>query len=144
MKFWFIRLQNKYEDIFMASIHEFSNSQNKTILSTGERVIVTYTSDNQENEACTELAQKSTENSQIILTTKKIRSVIGEESNLLGQWMESVYPLLKPGSKSVAIILALGAIAIPLASIVNTWVAGILAAGAVTVAVIVVWRSRDI
>ncbi|BAY64308.1 hypothetical protein NIES22_44040 [Calothrix brevissima NIES-22] len=56
--------------------------------------------------------------------------------NLLGQWMKSIVPFLKPGGKTVAKILALGIVSIPLLMMSGSiWVATILAVGCTIVAI---------
>ncbi|MEH2024221.1 hypothetical protein [Nostoc sp.] len=58
------------------------------------------------------------------------------KQNWLEQWMKPILPFLKPGGKTVALILALGIVSIPLLMISGSvWVATILAVGCTTVAI---------
>ncbi|MBD2603650.1 hypothetical protein H6G81_03680 [Scytonema hofmannii FACHB-248] len=54
----------------------------------------------------------------------------------LEQWMKPILPFLKPGGRTVALILALGIVSIPLLMISGSvWVATILAVGCTIVAI---------
>jgi hypothetical protein len=54
----------------------------------------------------------------------------------LEQWMKPILPFLKPGGKTVALILALGVVSIPLLMMSGSvWVATILAVGCTIVAI---------
>jgi hypothetical protein len=57
-------------------------------------------------------------------------------SNPLQQFLKAIPQMLHKGGTPAALIMALGAIAIPLALLQSNLIAGILAGGAVTVAVI--------
>jgi len=66
-----------------------------------------------------------------------VEDIVGaaSEQNPLTIWMESISPVLKQGGKPVAIILALGAISVPLTVSGCLWVAPILAVAALVVAI---------
>lgn len=57
------------------------------------------------------------------------------EENPTKQWMEVAAPILKSGGKTVAIILSLGFVAIPLTLFGSPWIGIILATGATVTAV---------
>ncbi|KAB8313961.1 hypothetical protein SD81_040235 [Tolypothrix campylonemoides VB511288] len=57
------------------------------------------------------------------------------EENPTKQWMEVAAPILKSGGKTVAIILSLGFVAIPLTLFGSPWIGIILATGATITAV---------
>lgn len=57
-------------------------------------------------------------------------------SSSLEKWLDTAGSALKSGNKGVAIIVALGMIAIPLMMTGSPWVSPILAAGAVLVAIL--------
>ncbi len=84
--------------------------------------------------------------SSVIDVAEQIKNALEPSKSESIEWMGFAAPLIKPGGKPVAIILALGAIAIPLiplAMMVN-WVAGIIAVGAVAFAIIVACRSQSL
>jgi len=58
-----------------------------------------------------------------------------KQENPIQDWMEIAAPILKSGGKTVAIILALGFISIPLMVCGSPWVGLILATGASIVAI---------
>jgi predicted flavoprotein YhiN len=57
------------------------------------------------------------------------------EENPVKYWMETAAPFLKPGGKTVAVILALGFASIPLMVSGSPWVALVLAIGASVTAI---------
>ena len=77
-------------------------------------------------------------------TEEKTSQVIAEvvntaleavEENPTKQWMEIAAPIMKSGGKTVAIILSLGFVAIPLTLFGSPWIGIILATGATITAV---------
>ncbi|BAZ18820.1 hypothetical protein NIES4071_107050 (plasmid) [Calothrix sp. NIES-4071] len=70
-------------------------------------------------------------------TALKVAEVVLEalEENPTNRWMEVASPVLKSGGKTVAVILALGFVSIPLMVGGSPWVAIVLAIGASVTAV---------
>lgn len=91
---------------------------------------------NQENSQIAP-TEESSEETQIQCLEKNDNSLDTRlNRNLLGQWMKLIIPFLKPGGKTVALILALGIVSIPLLMMSGSVsVATILAVGCTIVAI---------
>ncbi|MGJ5634073.1 hypothetical protein [Nostoc sp. CALU 1950] len=70
----------------------------------------------------------------VLDNTKEVLETMVEETPVR-RWMDIAAPILQSGGKTVAVILALGFVAIPLMISGNPWVAPILATGACIVAI---------
>lgn len=69
-------------------------------------------------------------------TSDSFESELVTPTNVIEKWINFAEKSIKSGNDFVTLILALGAFAIPLAWIVHSWIAYILAAGAIFVVII--------
>jgi hypothetical protein len=134
------------EDIVSSNLNCAQAEQGKTEIVVRESGSQENLEENTTSQPHSEIELSNNRQQEFRLTgiPKLILDVYNQMNSELMELMNFVFPLLKQGGKPVGLILALGVFAIFVARIINPWVAALLTAGAVAVAVIASLPASDI